>query len=94
MLSRPPCSEDADDASFCSFHVDMPAKGPNEIRNEQMKDESLKEIITSLEKQDENSIRWINRSYLLNDGILYCYANDDCEDAQLVIPIQGRSEIL
>ena len=30
----------------------------------------------------------------MNDGILYCYANDDAEDAQLVIPSHERLEIL
>ena len=54
----------------------------------------MKTIITSLETQDENSILWINRNYLLNDDIFYCYSNDDSENAQLVIPFHERPEIL
>lgn len=97
MLSRPPCSDESHDERsncICAFYVDMPTKSTGEIRSEQMKDENLKDIITSLETNDENSLRWINRSYLLNDGILYCYGNDDSEDAQLVVPAHERSEIL
>lgn len=97
MLSRPPCSEDDHknaESCICAFFIDMPNKSSSQIRDEQMKDEYLKEIIISLEKQDENSLKWINRSYILNDGILYCYANDDCDEAQLVIPSHERADIL
>lgn len=97
MLSRPPCTENEHDNQgncICAFIVDMPNKGSSEIRNEQMKDDYLKDIIISLEEQDENALRWISRSYILNDGILYCYSNDDCDDAQLVIPVHERPDIL
>lgn len=97
MLSRPPCPEDIHENKnncICAFIVDIPSKGPSEIREGQMKDEYLAEIIKSLEHQDENSIKWINRSYILNEGILYCYANDDSDEAQLVIPSHERADIL
>lgn len=97
MLSRPPCAvENHDDTEncICAFFIDMPNKTQSQIREEQLKDEYLKDIITSLENQDENSIKWMNRSYILNDGILYCYSNDDCDDAQLVIPSHERATIL
>lgn len=72
MLSRPPCAEgeyNDQDNCICAFSIDRPNKTSSRIRDEQMKDDYLKDIITSLEKQDENSLRWINRSYILNDGI-------------------------
>lgn len=97
MLSRPPCEEDEHsdpENCICSFYVDMPRKSPCEIREEQMKDPYLSDIVTSLESQDENSMKWIGRNYVMNDGILYCYANDDTEEAQLVIPSQERAGIL
>lgn len=96
MLSRPPCTENDhnNETCICAFYVDVPNKSSGEIREEQMKDDYVKEIITSLEKNDENSLRWINRSYIMNDGILYCYGNDDSEDAQLVVPSQERPKVL
>ena len=97
MLSRPPCSVDdheKDKMCICAFFIDMPRKNSSEIRAEQVKDEYLNDIIKSLETQDENSLKWINRSYIMNDGILYCYSDDDTEDAQLVIPCHERQDIL
>lgn len=97
MLSRPPCADDDHNGGencICAFYVDMPRRNSSEIRTEQMKDEYLHDIITSLEKHDENSLRWMNRHYILNDGILYCYGDDDSQDAQLVVPTHERSEIL
>lgn len=47
-----------------------------------------------LRKEGDNSIRWINICYLLNYSIFCHYANDDCEEVQLVIFTQERPEIL
>ena len=97
MLSRPPCSaveHEVEENCICAFHIDIPSKTSSQLREEQLKDEYLQDIITSLENQDENSLKWIKRSYILNEGVLYCYADDDTENAQLVIPSQDRANIL
>lgn len=96
MLSRPSCevSEHSSPNCICAFNIDIPKKNANEQRNEQLKDEYLKVIVKSLEESDENATLWFKRGYLLNDGVLFCYANDDAEDAQLVIPQHERLDIL
>ena len=57
--------------------IDIPRKNCNQIRTEQMKDDYLREIIKCLEEKGENLHRWLNRGYILNDRILYCYNNDE-----------------
>lgn len=47
-----------------------------------------------MEQQDEKFLKWVNRSYIMNDGIMYCYADDDSDNAQLVIPTDERARIL
>ena len=97
MLSRPPCSADTHTASencICAFFIDIPNKSSSQIREEQLKDDYIKDIISSIESQNENSLKWSNRNYLINNGILYCYADDDSEEAQLVIPSHERNDVL
>ena len=87
MLSRPPRPEEQHTTTcVCSFFIDVLRKNCNQIRSEQIKDDYLLEIVKCLEQNGEN------RGYILNDGILYCYNND--EDAQLVVPSHERAEIL
>ena len=82
MLSGPSCSENQHTKTcFCAFHIDVTKKNSAEIRNEQLKDDYNRNIILSIELQQENILRWVKRGYLLTDGILYCYNNDEVEDA-------------
>ena len=69
MLSRPPCDEEIhaiEENCICAFQIDMPSKSLSEIREEQLKDQYLMDVITSLEQKDENSLKWINPNYLIN----------------------------
>lgn len=45
-------------------------------------------------KNKEDVVHWSKRGFLMNDGILYCYDNDDSENAQLVVPKYERKDIL
>ena len=97
-LSRPPCKnhkEDEAECVLCTFQVDLPTRGPKEIREAQQKDEYLNKIIQSFEKDDEDLTRWTSRGYLLSDGILYRYwPESDAENGQLVIPEHERVQVL
>lgn len=75
----------------------MPRKGATEIRNEQVKDETLKTIIDAFEATGNNEEyrRWSNRGYFLNNGVLYRYTDEaENDEAQLVIPEDERAKIL
>lgn len=75
----------------------MPNRSPTETRDQQLKDDNLKEIIEALESADDDDEmrKWTTRGYLLHDGVLYRYApNVDSEEAQLVIPVHERRDIL
>ncbi|KAJ8932875.1 hypothetical protein NQ314_014355 [Rhamnusium bicolor] len=55
------------------------------------------EILNAFSTTDngEETARWTNRGYLMTQGVLYRYDQDRNEDnAQLVIPVQERSDIL
>ncbi|GFU98488.1 retrovirus-related Pol polyprotein from transposon 17.6 [Trichonephila clavipes] len=70
---------------------------PKEIRDEQMKDEELVKIISCLEDPDKNVnyVNWVERGYLMNQGVLFRYALDsESEESQLVIPSHERTLIL
>ena len=85
MLSTPTDVE-PEVTSILQFQIDFPHKNIAVGREGQMKDPYIADIINSIEKTDENMNRWINRGYILNDGVLYCYNDDDSDEAQLVIP--------
>lgn len=72
----------------------MPRKNASEIRESQLDDPQLKIIVECLESNNEDFAYWAKRGYTMNDGVLYCYNNDDSEDAQLVIPSEERPTIL
>ncbi|GFV62460.1 retrovirus-related Pol polyprotein from transposon 17.6 [Trichonephila clavipes] len=77
--------------------IDVPSKSPKEIRDEQMKDEELVKIISCLEDPNKNVnyVNWVERGYLMNQGVLFRYALDSVtEEAQLVVPSHERTLIL
>ncbi|GFU75032.1 transposon Tf2-6 polyprotein [Trichonephila clavipes] len=97
MLSRPACHEENELCEVCTVAIDVPSRSPKEIRDEQMKDEELVKIISCLEDPDKNVnyVNWVERGYLMNQGVLFRYAPDsESEDAQLVVPSHERTLIL
>ncbi|GFV69628.1 transposon Tf2-9 polyprotein [Trichonephila clavipes] len=97
MLSRPACNEEHELCEVCTVAIDVPSRSPKEIRDEQMKDEELVKIISCLEDSDKNVnyVNWVERGYLMNQGVLFRYAPDsESEEAQLVIPSHERTLIL
>ncbi|GFX49431.1 retrovirus-related Pol polyprotein from transposon 17.6 [Trichonephila clavipes] len=90
MLSRPACHEDKELCEVCTVAIDVPSRSPKEIRDKQMKDEELVKIISCLEDPDKNInyVNWVERGYLMNQGVLFRYAPDsESEEAQLVVPL-------
>ncbi|GFU29831.1 transposon Tf2-6 polyprotein [Trichonephila clavipes] len=97
MLFRPACNEENELCEVCTVAIDVPSRSPKEIRDEQMKDEELVKIISCLEDPDKNVnyVNWVERGYLMNQGVLFRYAPDsESEEAQLVIPSHERTLIL
>ncbi|GFV89351.1 retrovirus-related Pol polyprotein from transposon 412 [Trichonephila clavipes] len=92
MLSRPACNEENELCEVCTVAIDVPSRSPKEIRDEQMKDEELVKIISCLEDPDKNVnyVNWVERGYLMNQGVLFRYAPDsESEEAQLTpVPAQ------
>ncbi|GFV29940.1 integrase catalytic domain-containing protein [Trichonephila clavipes] len=75
----------------------MSHPGLLQIRDEQMKDEELVKIISCLEDPDKNVnyVNWVERGYLMNQGVLFRYAPDsESEEAQLEVPNHERTLIL
>lgn len=96
-LSRPTGSETSETQSINIVSVDMPRRTGAEIRQEQLKDESIKKIIEALEQVDQNedAIYWSNKGYLLNNGMVYRYLQGSESDiAQLVIPQHKKMAVL
>ena len=56
----------------------------------------MRKIIEALEEgSPERTSPWTSRGYLLNQGVLYRYTqDDDTDEAQLVIPEQERTRVL
>lgn len=105
-LSRPPCPEsdtdqhnNAQDCTICMLQIDIPSRGANDIREQQLKDEDLAKIINVFESnsQNEEFTRYTTRGYFMNQGVLYRYnqsADEDSEDALLVVPQHEVQRIL
>lgn len=96
-LSRPPCCDEKAVCSLCIITVDMPVRGAAEVRREQQKDSDVRKILDAFEgeRRDEDFVRWTNRGYVLNNGVLYRYNPDvEAEEAQLVVPEHERQMIL
>ncbi|GFX48772.1 transposon Ty3-I Gag-Pol polyprotein [Trichonephila clavipes] len=90
MLSRPACHEENELCEVCTVAIDVPSRSPKEIHDERIKDEELVKIISCLEDPDKNVnyVNWVERGYLMNQGVLFRYAPDsESEEAQLVIPL-------
>ncbi|KAJ8914143.1 hypothetical protein NQ315_016221 [Exocentrus adspersus] len=82
---------------ICSIQVDLPSQSEKDIREGQLEDPALKQIINDLENiaNEERNQKWINRGYFLHKGILYRYTDDqEDEDAKLVIPSKEIKNIL
>lgn len=97
-LSRPPCeqhSTEIEECTICSVQFDLPHRGEREVREKQLEDDYLKDIISSFEDTSdaEKFQRWTHRGYMLHNGVLYKYTSDE-EEAVLVIPSNERQEIL
>lgn len=93
-LSRPPRDEEAD-IVVSAVEIDFPQKGPTKIREEQLDDEELAKIVRSFEtKDDPNLENYLSRGYLLEQGVLFRYMDDECDEPQLVVPNQLRHHIL
>ncbi|XP_045541479.1 uncharacterized protein LOC123722976 [Papilio machaon] len=94
-LSRPTCNG-INECEVCSVIVDLPQALPSQLRAEQLEDPEVAKIIQDLESTDElTSTRWLERGYVLQQGVLYRYDPDnDSEEAQMVVPISKREEIL
>lgn len=94
-LSRPPCHHSEVKCECLSIHIDFPRKGAEEFRKLQLEDPDLQPIIKSFEDNDENTLRYTDRGYIMLDGVLYRYcAEEDSENGQLVVPKSMRKEVL
>lgn len=98
-LSRPPCraEQHQEHCTICTLQIDIPHRDAKEIRNAQLDDPKLKQIINTMESTEESEQRkrYSDIGYLLNKGILYRYIPDeDYDDAQLVIPEDEQIKII
>lgn len=88
-LSRPPCENHSESCEICHVEIDLPKRGEKNIRDEQIKDETLNSIIQALEENvnTENYIQSSKRGYLMHKGVLYRFTPDQEDDnAKLVVP--------
>ncbi|XP_062528800.1 retrovirus-related Pol polyprotein from transposon 17.6 [Bombyx mori] len=95
-LSRPQCDDTIlDSCDVCNVIVDLPRISSADLRTEQLDDPEVAKIITSLEDPEPVSTQWLDRGYLMNQGVLYRYLPDsDSDQPQLVVPITMREKIL
>ena len=96
-MSRPPCNNELyQDVCECfSFSTDFPHEGAAEFRFAQLEDEDLRNAINAFETENENLYRYINRGYIMFEGVLYHYGlENDTENGQLVIPKSLRNSVL
>ncbi|GFU68631.1 transposon Ty3-I Gag-Pol polyprotein [Trichonephila clavipes] len=85
MLSRPAYHEENELCGVYTVAIDVPSRSPKKIRDEQMKDEELVKIISCVEDSDKNVnyVNWVERGYLMKQGVLFRYAPDsESEEAQ------------
>jgi hypothetical protein len=97
LLSRPQCDVNTKSTCpICTVHVDIPIRGAATLREEQMRDPEVKQIITGLASTNpEVAQPWTSKGYLLNQGVLYHYPQEgDDEEAQLVVPVHDRPRIM
>ncbi|GFT39939.1 retrovirus-related Pol polyprotein from transposon 297 [Trichonephila clavipes] len=97
LLSRPTSEQEKADCDILAVFVDFPTRSPKEVRQEQKKDDELKKIIECFKNNEKsvNFANWLERGYLMNQGILFRYSpTSKSEEAQLVMPIHERQDIL
>ena len=97
LLSRPQCDLETRPACpVCTIHVGLPTQGARTLREEQLQVPEVKKIIEDLTSTNPEVFQpWSAKGYVLNQGVLYHYAQDgDEEDAQLVVPTQDRPRVL
>ncbi|KAG6438941.1 hypothetical protein O3G_MSEX000349, partial [Manduca sexta] len=95
-LSRPQCDDtNQEGCDVCSVNVDLPRASAAELRKEQLEDPEVAKIINSLEDSGPVNVQWLDRGYIMNQGVLYRYLPDsDSEQPQLVVPVTMREKIL
>ncbi|GFS99640.1 transposon Tf2-6 polyprotein [Trichonephila clavipes] len=97
LMFRPTSEQEKADCDILAVFVDFPTLSPKEVRQEQLKDDELKKIIECFENNEKsvNFANWFERGYLMNQGILFRYSpTSESEEAQLVVPIHERQDIL
>ncbi|GBL62107.1 hypothetical protein AVEN_172917-1 [Araneus ventricosus] len=97
MLSGLDCDQELPSCEENTVSIDFRARSSMEIREELLKDEDLQKIIHCFENNDKdvNHASWLERRYLMNQGVLYRYSHDsESEEAQLVVPSHERDKIL
>ncbi|GBL94134.1 Retrovirus-related Pol polyprotein from transposon 17.6 [Araneus ventricosus] len=97
MLSRLDYDQEIPSCEENTFSIDFPARSPMELREEQLIVEDLRKIIYRFENDDKdvNHANWLERGYLMNQGVLYRYSHDsESDETQLVVPTHERDKIL
>ncbi|GFT05894.1 retrovirus-related Pol polyprotein from transposon 297 [Trichonephila clavipes] len=97
LLQLPTSEQEKADCDILAVFVDFPTRSPKEVRQEQLKDDELKKIIECFENNEKSVTfpNWLERGYLMNQGILFRYSpTSESEEAQLVVPIHERQDIL
>ncbi|KAJ8712243.1 hypothetical protein PYW07_005085 [Mythimna separata] len=101
-MSRPVVDDlkrevDGDACSICPVVIDLPRRGPNEVRTAQLDDPEVCKIIRDFEDvaSPDAAVRWADRGYYLTQGVLYRSDPDtESEEPQLVIPESLRAELM
>ncbi|GBN40848.1 Retrovirus-related Pol polyprotein from transposon 17.6 [Araneus ventricosus] len=97
MLSRLDYDQEIPSCEENTVSIDFPARSPMEIRKQQLKDEDLRKIIHCFENDDKdvNHANWLERGYLMNQGVLYRYSHDsESEDGHFAVASYERDKIL
>lgn len=100
-LSRPVIDEEGEPApepcNVCPVVVDLPHRGPEDIRTAQIEDPEIKGIIEDFEDSanPDAAMRWTDRGFYLSQGVLYrCDPDGESEEPQLVVPESLRTELM
>jgi hypothetical protein len=78
------------------IHIDVPVQGALGLREQQMRDPEVKQVIDALTTANpEIAQPWTAKGYVINQGVLYHYPQEgDDEEAQLVVLVHERPRIL
>lgn len=79
-------SDNIFECGLCSIQIDWPKNKISNIRQNQLDDPDMNKIIHCFETNNHpDEQNWVERGYIMNDGILYRYIPEgESEDAQLV----------